>query len=261
MRDAPVSSRSALVSEGPHTYIHDIPYLTAVRGNKRRRVMFLGPVIGRLIPTDAWLNDGGRSLHYKCPPSGVPLASGHLNHRKTKSGSGVWASRLREGNSSGVMINLVRRQSLLKLRWIWRYCNKDKGLSLIWQRPRAPKPGKGWIPPVNINLRCECVCVWELLRGFICRTTRRPVTGEHLEFLFKRSLISHQIRRRPGPPSDRARLLRLQPVRNCDATVIEIICQSFSEARLIWTEVNGTELSINGHNPSSSTFPNHNCWD
>lgn len=57
---------------------------------------------------------------------------------------------------------------------------------------------EGWMPPVNIYLPCECVSVcgraWrqELLWGFICSMTRQPVIYEHLELLFKHSLISRQ---------------------------------------------------------------------
>ncbi len=57
---------------------------------------------------------------------------------------------------------------------------------------------EGWMPPVNIYLPCECVSVCgaarrqELLWGFICGMTRQPVIYEHLELLFKHSLISRQ---------------------------------------------------------------------
>lgn len=57
---------------------------------------------------------------------------------------------------------------------------------------------EGWMPPVNIYLPCECVPVCgaarrqELLWGFICSMTRQPVIYEHLELLFKHSLISRQ---------------------------------------------------------------------
>lgn len=79
----------------------------------------------------------------------------------------------------------------------------DKSRSLkmvaIWQpwRPRRDTVGR-WMLPVNIYLRCECVSVcgaaWrqELLWGFICGMTRQPVIYEHLELLFKHSLISRQ---------------------------------------------------------------------
>lgn len=69
----------------------------------------------------------------------------------------------------------------------------------LWQ-PRRPQHGtvEGWMPPVNIYLPCECVSVCgaarrqELLWGFICGMTRQPVIYEHLELLFKHSLISRQ---------------------------------------------------------------------
>ena len=69
----------------------------------------------------------------------------------------------------------------------------------LWQ-PRRPRHDtvEGWMPPVNIYLPCECVSVcgsaWrqELLWGFICGMTRQPVIYEHLELLFKHSLISRQ---------------------------------------------------------------------
>lgn len=73
-----------------------------------------------------------------------------------------------------------------------------KTVELWW--PCCPQHGtvEGWMPPVNIYLPCECVPVcgtaWrqELLWGFICEMTRQPVIYEHLELLFKHSLISRQ---------------------------------------------------------------------
>lgn len=69
----------------------------------------------------------------------------------------------------------------------------------LWQLccPQHDTVERG-MPPVNIYLPCECVSVcgtawWqELLWGFICSMTRQPVIYEHLELLFKHSLISHQ---------------------------------------------------------------------
>lgn len=53
--------------------------------------------LGRLIPADTPLNDGGRPLHSKRSPSGVLLAAGHLNHGQIKRTGGGG------GGSSGVM--------------------------------------------------------------------------------------------------------------------------------------------------------------
>ncbi len=64
--------------------------------------------------------------------------------------------------------------------------------------PSTTDTVEGWMPPVNIYLPCECVSAcgtaWrqELLWGFICGMTRQPVIYEHLELLFKHSLISRQ---------------------------------------------------------------------
>lgn len=64
--------------------------------------------------------------------------------------------------------------------------------------PSTTDTVEGWMPPVNIYLPRECVSAcgtaWrqELLWGFICGMTRQPVIYEHLELLFKHSLISRQ---------------------------------------------------------------------
>lgn len=69
----------------------------------------------------------------------------------------------------------------------------------LWQPWRSQHDTvEGWMLPVNVYLHCECVSVcgtaWrqELLWGFICGMTRQPVIYEHLELLFKHSLISRQ---------------------------------------------------------------------
>lgn len=145
---------------------------------------------------------------------------------------------------------------MLKPRWILCGCNKDKGVRAVCQRPCAPAPGRRRHSSSqhSSSLRV-CLRVGAPPRLYLLRdetTSTRRASGVALQ-------TRPYLTARTGPPPDSARRLRLQPGRNSAGAVIEIICRSFSPATLIWTEVNGTELSINGRNPSSSTFANHNC--
>lgn len=173
-------------------------------------------------------------------------------------------------------------------------------LTGLWQRccPRH-NTVEGWIPPVNIYLPCEWASACgaarrqDLLWGFICGVTRQPVIYEHLELLFKHSLISHQTfpeagaeQERPGPDQTRQDLTPFPHSARCEwrarglGTVHHGACVyracsvsaaptaennsvtfqwrkssawSFSSTLLIGLEVNGTELNTNGRDPSSST--------